>query len=448
MHSNPGPTASTLERCTSDMPATPESDHIREHIVDQLQQFVDTPAQGSSRIACAVIHVRNTRHVRALLGREGASEFMRLLREKLEALVQASGYVSAYSYDHFIVALPRILNTGHAKLAAQKIELLLRNPVAIASQLVEPDFSLGMALLPDHAEDGAQLMTRAEMALLAAEDGGLGHRLFDDELLDELTYSWQFDHELRDAIRGNELATHYQPQVGLMDGRVHGVEALARWEHPVKGFVSPTDFIPAAERAGMIPMLTDAVLKQVMQDFAALKALGVDSVSINLSALDLEDPELAARIEQQFAIWAVPGMSVTFEITESCILQGTEVTRQQLDKLSQLGCDLSIDDFGTGYSSLANFKTVPANEIKIDASFVEDLDTDATNRDIVAIALELGRRFGLRTVAEGVETDAAAAALREMGCELGQGYFYARPLPLHQLRAWCRDRSNEGRPPG
>lgn len=423
------------------MPDPHPTDDGRQQVLQRLQQLLESGTQGASRIACVVIHIRNIRHIRSLIGDAGAETFLQVLREKLNGITRNTQRVIDSGYDHFVLILPGIMNAGHARLAAQKIDLVLRNPAVVGERLIEPEFALGLALLPDHAEDASQLLARAEVALLAAEDAGLTHALFDVSQLTEMTQSWEFDHELRDALHGNALMAYYQPQVDLTNGRIHGVEALARWEHPEKGFISPGEFIPAAERAGLIPRLSDAILKQVLQDHAALMALGIPVVSVNLSALDLEDRELGARVQQQLAIWGVPAHTITFEITESCILQGSDVTRRQIEKLHALGCGLSIDDFGTGYSSLSNFKTIPANEIKIDGSFVGNIESDSTNRDIVAIALELANRFGLKAVAEGVETEAAARVLREMGCGIGQGYLYARPLPLAQLRAWCAERT-------
>ena len=421
------------------MSAPLPSDPTRSQALSRLDELIESAAPGTSRIGCAVVHIRNIRHIRSLFGDAGAAEYLGGLRAKLAGITQDPERLIECSYDHFVLLLPNLMNSGHARMVAQKIDLVMRNPSVVGDQMVAADFALGLALLPDHATDARQLLERAEVALLAAEDAGLTHCLFDPAQLADMTHSWEMDRELREAIGSNSLTVYYQPQLGLDDMRVHGVEALARWEHPDKGFISPAEFIPAAEHSGLITRLTDGIVKHVMQDFARLTSLGVPMVSINLSALDLEDPELAARIQQQMAIWGVPGEQITFEITESCILQGSEVTRGQLDKLHSLGCALSIDDFGTGYSSLANFRTVPASEIKIDGSFVNGIESNDTNRDIVAIALELARRFDLKAVAEGVETEESATILREMGCLIGQGYLYARPLTLSQFENWRGD---------
>jgi len=423
------------------MSAPSPADTTRAHALLRLGELVEAPGQGPARIGCAMVHLRNVRHVRTLIGDAGLQEYLAALRDKLVSVTRDGDRLIECSYDHFVLLLPDIMNTGHLRLVAQKLDLLLRNPIVVGDQMVASDFALGLAMLPDDAEDARQLLERAEVALLAAEQAGLTHCLFDPAQLSEMTQSWELDRELREAIAGNSLMTYYQPQVCLHDGSLHGVEALARWNHPGKGFISPGEFIPAAEKSGLITRLTDVIVKQVMQDFARLTALGIPMVSMNLSALDLEDPELAARIQQQLAIWGVSGEQLTFEITESCILQGSDITRRQLDKLRQLGCALSIDDFGTGYSSLSNFRTVPASEIKIDGSFVDGIEANSTNRDIVAIALELARRFDLKAVAEGVETEEGAKTLREMGCRIGQGYLYARPLALTQLEAWVRERT-------
>ncbi|HDP88976.1 MAG TPA: GGDEF domain-containing protein [Thioalkalivibrio sp.] len=416
--------------------ATPAIDHMRQGAIDALARIIDAAGPDPGRTACVVIHIRNMRKVRGLLGEGGAAAFRDALRRRLERIPASPEHVIDGNDDHFILVLPRVMNTGHAELAAQKIELVLRETSVVEQQPVEADFTLGLALFPDHADEPGQLLARAELALVAAEHADRSRAMFDDALYREMSHSWQFNRELREAIQTNAFTICYQPQVGLADGEIQGVEALVRWEHPLRGVIQPSLFIPVAEQAGLIGRLTDGVLKRVLQDVSTLRKLGIPAVSINLSALDLEDPELAARVGQQLAIWGVPGEHITFEITESSLLEGSEVTRAQLARLHELGCGLSIDDFGTGYSSLANFKTVPASEIKIDGSFVANLETERADRDIVAIALELGRRFGLKTVAEGVETKAAATALAEMGCQIGQGYYFSRPLTLAQLQTW------------
>lgn len=419
------------------MSAVSDLADLRQGTIAALGRIIAAHPPQAGRLACAVIHLRNIRKVRGLLGDQGAAVYRRAVRSQLETIPPDPSLVIDGNDDHIILMLPGVMNAGHAELVAQKIERVLREANDVDAQQAGTEFTLGMALFPDHAEDPAQLLARAELALVAADGADTHWALFDHGLFNALSHSWQFDRELREAIQNNSFTMYYQPQVGLRDGRLHGVEALIRWEHPARGMIQPSLFIPLAERTGLINRLTDGVLRQVMQDVQALRAMAIPSISINLSAMDLEDPELATRVSHQLAIWAVPSKAITFEITESALLEGSETTRRQLEQLHAMGCGLSIDDFGTGYSSLANFRTIPASEIKIDGSFIADLANDRVNRDIVAIALELGRRFGLKTVAEGVETEPTARALIELGCEIGQGYYFARPLRLSHLQEWC-----------
>jgi EAL domain-containing protein (putative c-di-GMP-specific phosphodiesterase class I) len=252
--------------------------------------------------------------------------------------------------------------------------------------------------------------------------------------------------ELRAAIDRGDLVVHYQPKVELGTGLVDSVEALVRWEHPVRGLLPPDEFIALAERTGLIRDLTAWVLATALRQCATWRAEGLDlPVAVNLSPRVLGQTDLVTNVRQALADAAVPAGKLTLEITESAFPENTRTLTSTLDQLGALGVRLSVDDFGTGWSSLSKLKELPVQELKIDRSFVFALVDDATDNSIVRSILDLARSLGLTVVAEGVETEAVRDLLNDLGCALAQGYLFTRPVPGQELTGWILQRERERR---
>jgi EAL domain-containing protein (putative c-di-GMP-specific phosphodiesterase class I) len=250
--------------------------------------------------------------------------------------------------------------------------------------------------------------------------------------------------QLRQALLRHELVVHYQPKADTGSGRVVGLEALVRWRHPELGLVMPDEFIPLAERSGLIRQITDYVLDEVLRQLADWRAADVDvHVAVNLSARDLQDLELPNRVARRLALWGVPGRMLGLEITETGIMEDTDRAVQVLGKLRELHILLAIDDYGTGYSSLTYLSRLPVHEIKIDKSFVQDMVTNWDGAAIVRSTIDLGHNLGLKVVAEGVEDEPTAALLREYGCDFIQGYHISRPAAAAPLGPWLRARAGQ-----
>jgi EAL domain-containing protein (putative c-di-GMP-specific phosphodiesterase class I) len=252
--------------------------------------------------------------------------------------------------------------------------------------------------------------------------------------------------ELRHAIARDELDLHYQPKIDVGSGRAVHAEALVRWRHPVHGNLSPDEFIPLAEQSGNINVITKWVLRKAIGDCGAWNAAGVElTVAVNLSALDLFDPELPTYISGLLSEVGLPPSKLVLEITESAVMKDPAYALRILRDLKSRGVTLAIDDYGTGYSSLAHLKRLPVDELKIDKSFVLNLRNASTD-DIVIVrsTIELGHNMGLRVIAEGVETAEAWDILKSLGCDMAQGYFISRPLPAGEFHAWIRKAQNGG----
>jgi EAL domain-containing protein (putative c-di-GMP-specific phosphodiesterase class I) len=255
--------------------------------------------------------------------------------------------------------------------------------------------------------------------------------------------------KLRDALTSNHLQVHYQPQVNLSTGLVTGAEALARWHDPVTGMVPPVQFIPVAEESGLIRPLTTWLIGQCLQDCARWRRIGLDlDVSINLSALNLLDPDLMTVLKAALQSSDMSPGHVNLEITESCFMTSPERALEVIARIHQAGFKLSIDDFGTGYSSLSYLKNLPINELKIDQSFVRKLLESDGDQAIVSSTIDLAHNFQLTVVAEGIEDPATAAWLKARGCDIGQGYCYAKPMPVDDFVAFVQATGTAKKPLG
>jgi len=287
---------------------------------------------------------------------------------------------------------------------------------------------------PEHGDDVDTLLQRADVAMYLAKEAHAGTALYDSDQDVNDADRLALAAELRRAIEDGQLVLHFQPKAALESGVVVGVEALVRWEHPERGLVPPNDFIPVAERTGLIKPLSRYVLRAALKQCSEWNEQGRDlHVAVNLTIPDLLDLELPDYIAGLLTERGVRADQLQLEITESTILADPFRVREVLTRFNEMGIALAIDDFGTGYSSLAYLKRLPVQTIKIDRSFVMDMCEDESDATIVRSTVDLARNLGLDVVAEGVESQEIWDALRAQGCSLAQGYFISRPLPAHEL---------------
>ena len=283
------------------------------------------------------------------------------------------------------------------------------------------------------------MLSRAELAMYAAKQRRAGAVIYQRELDPESGSSLTLLGELRQAVDQGELRLFLQPKVSLRSGQVVGAEALVRWEHPVRGVLPPRGFVPFAEQTGFVRLLTGWMLEEVTRTARQLCGLGLDlKLSVNLSTRDLMDQGLPERFEALIAQHGVAPDRLVLEITESAIMDDPRRAQMTLERLHGMGLRLSIDDFGTGYASLAYLKALPVDELKIDRSFVQDMDRDGHDAKIVSSTIELAHSIGLTVVAEGVEDEAAWHHLANLGCDEVQVHLVARPMPASEFPAWAR----------
>jgi len=347
--------------------------------------------------------------------------------------------------DEFVLVLPN-RDAAEASVIASRITDALVQPVRIGATQVPMSASMGISLYPDNATDIDTLIQQADAAMYKAKQAGRSTFRFFSADMDRLTEQ-RLEHSaaLRNALANDRLQLHYQPQIRTSDGSIHGVEALARWYDPVLGEVSPSKFIPLAEECGLIEQIGLWSLREACRQMAEWRAAGLDipSVAVNLSPLNFQNETLATVVEGILAEYGLPPEVLMLEITEGAIMNERSVAIETMNAIRKLGVGLSLDDFGTGYSSLSRLAHLPIRELKIDRGFMQDVERDATARAIVTTVVRVGQSLQLTVVAEGVETDGQLNLLTELGCDVVQGYLYARALSPGAFGRWLLDHSAE-----
>jgi diguanylate cyclase (GGDEF)-like protein/PAS domain S-box-containing protein len=376
------------------------------------------------------------KEVNDTMGHQSGDALLQQVAVRLQKSLRESDTVARLGGDEFAVLLPATDEPG-AALTATRIMEEMSQPFVIDGQKFECGGSIGIALYPEHGQDVATLMRRADVAMYAAKRSGSGYTVYSAERDEANAMRLVMTGELRRAIDTGQLLLHYQPKINLKSGEAHEVEALIRWQHPERGFIPPDGFIPLAEETGLVKPLTAWLLSQAVKQHRVWKEAGFDiRISVNFSAKTLHDPELVEMVLALIERTGVEPSSLQVEITESALMMNPERALQTLSQLHTAGIWTSIDDFGTGYSSLGYLKQLPVDEIKIDKSFVMDMASSRDDASIVRSVVTLGHNLGLQVVAEGVENKRTLDMLADMECDLAQGFFLSRPLPAFEISEW------------
>jgi diguanylate cyclase len=387
--------------------------------------------------ALALIDLDRFKEVNDTLGHHYGDQLLVQVGQRLQAALRKVDTVARLGGDEFAVLLPRIETAEGAVTVAKKLQAALEEPFVLEGLNVDVEASIGLALYPEHGSDPEELLQHADIAMYVAKDTHAGFVLFDPSLDQHSPRRLVLLGELRRAIDQHQLLLHYQPKVDAHTSRVLGVEALVRWQHPEHGLLPPGEFIPLAERTGLIGPLTHYVLDAALQQCHQWRQAGHElPVAVNVSARRLLDLDFPDEVAGLLTRWRVPARLLVVEITESTIMADPTHAIQILGRLNEMGVQLSIDDFGTGYSSMAYLKTLPVHELKVDRSFVAQMTSDSRDAVIVHSTIDLGRNLGLRVVAEGVEDSLTLQHLDLLGCHAAQGYHISRPVPAEDLITW------------
>jgi predicted signal transduction protein with EAL and GGDEF domain len=346
--------------------------------------------------------------------------------------------------DEFTIMLTGLSRSESAARVANRILQALSRPLKIDDREYVVTGSMGIAVYPDDGKDVDLLLRNADIAMYAAkEEGRNNYRFFSEEMNTRMLERLAIESDLRKALERDELLLHYQPQVESMTGRVVAFEALVRWNHPQKGMVAPFEFIDIAEESGLIIPLGEWVMRAACEQATKWHRAGFPEirVSVNVASQQLTESDLVATVQKVLTSTGLDGAHLEVELTESSLMSDVETITQTLQKLKDFGLSLAVDDFGTGYSSMNYLKRFPLDALKIDRSFVRDLNLDANDAAIAKAVIALAKALDLSTIAEGVEEEEQLAFLRALGCDLIQGYFFGRPMPADEVLGFLEART-------
>ena len=407
----------------------------RRRVIALLEEAVKVRAPGEI-VAVLLFDIDGLRDVNDALGHDAGDRMVVEVAARLRRLAPAAALVGRASSDEFVIT-QRLADADEAVALATQLRTALREPMELDGITLDVDVAVGIAVHPDHATEAEELLKCAGLAAQSAKHFTVPVHLYQPSLQARSNQRLGLASDLRRALEAGDIQVYYQPKVSLPDRRVVGVECLARWEHPAHGHVAPADFVAIAEHTGQLGSLTEAVLRESLQRAHGWLAGGQPlPVAVNLSARTLLDPTFPNRVEELLTEYDVPASLVTLEITEDGMVGEPERPLATIRRLSELGVRLAVDDFGTGYSSLSYLRRLPVNEVKIDQSFVQGMATDPGDLAIVRAVVGLAHHFGLVSVAEGVESERTVTLLEELGCAVGQGFLFSRPLPYERFSTW------------
>lgn len=404
---------------------------------DRTQQALAYAQTNKRGCALLLIDLDHFKHINDSLGHNAGDQVLKIVAGRLDALFDSGTTLARLGGDEFAVLAENCQQVVQAAALAQRIIDGLREPVLLDSRQLFISASIGISLFPSDALDAQQMLRNADSALFKAKsDGREGYALYTEELTAHAQQRVELVGELRRAIEQEELRVFYQPVHDLYSGRMLGVEALVRWQHPQRGLVSPGEFIPIAEQSGLIADIDAWVLKTACGQMQQWRASGfeLEFVAVNVSSRLFSRNDLHHQVARVLSETGLDPAFLELEVTESAVMEDPEMALEQLHRLRELGLRLAIDDFGTGYSSLLRLKRMPVQKLKIDQGFVAGLPQDEDDAAIVRVIIALGQALGMKVLAEGIETPAQASFLLENHCELGQGYLFGRPQPADELR--------------
>ena len=405
---------------------------------EDVERAIERAEAGGPELSVLLMDLDRFKEINDTLGHHYGDLLLVELARRLESVLRPEESIARLGGDEFGILVPELSDRASDLYSTlERILTALEQPFQVDGLPLHVESSIGVARFPAHGRDVDLLLQRADVAMYLAKGVGTPHAIYTPELDHHDTASLTLLSELPRAMRDHELVLHYQPTLDVETGTIARVEALIRWQHPSRGLIPPADFVPAAEKTGLIQGLTLYVLDEALGQLVRWAEDGLSiAVAVNLSTRNLQDPALPGQVAGLLRKWRLPGERLTFEITESAIISDPAGTKDVIRRLKELGVGIAIDDFGTGYTSLAYLARLAITQLKIDRSFVMNMDTNADDAAIVRSIITLGHDLNLEVVAEGVESDEAFDSLSRLGCDTVQGFWLSRPLPPEQVRAW------------
>lgn len=398
---------------------------------DRLRQSLHSAERNQELIGVAIINIDGFSRINESLSYAAGDHLIRLVAARLQRTLRKSDSIARIAGDEFAIVLERLEHFYSGSAVAEKLLDLFQTPFALAKESVSISASLGLACYPEQAKTAEELFKFANRAMVKAKaDHGNSFRFYNQEMNSVLTTTLKLEAEFRHAIRGNQLRLHYQPRIDIANNEIIGMECLVRWQHPEKGLLPPGAFIELAERTGMIVPMGYWVIDQACRDLARIQEKGYTDLTcgVNLSFRQFQDKKLTETLFRIIYNSGVNSADLEFELTESSMMHDLEHTRQCLESMSQIGMAFSLDDFGTGFSSFSTLQKLPISTLKIDKSFVQEIEQSEDSRVIVNAIINLAHNLQMNVVAEGVEDEIQLAFLQYHQCDQVQGYYFGRPV--------------------
>jgi diguanylate cyclase len=418
----------------------------RRHLVDRLRGAIESAASNQAELALLLIDLDGFKELNDTLGHHAGDEVLRQIGPRLKHILRADDTLARLGGDEFAVVLAPG-DEATASAAGLRLRAALERPFEVGDIRVHIDASVGIALFPEHAGDALGLLQRADVAMYEAKRMRTGHEVYLPSRDRHSRQRLRLVGELHGALETGQLVLHYQPKVDLRTGAVSGLEALVRWQHPERGLLGPGHFLPLVEQSGLTRALTSFVIDRALTELAQLRATGLDlDVAVNLGPADLLDLGLPSEVERLLQLHRCAPERLQLEVSEDVVMADVDRTVDVLRGLRAIGVRTALDDFGAGHAALGQLKQLDVDTLKIDCAFVMRLVQDERDAAIVQSLVDLGRRLGLRVVAEGVETRAAWDLLARWSCDEAQGHLLARPMPADELAAWLREPARQAVP--
>ena len=406
-------------------------------LFEALEKSIATAREQRGVLALMLMDLDRFKEVNDTFGHHFGDALLKQVAFRLQNQLRDHDIVARLGGDEFAVVLPRGIDAQFVALTARRILNTLEQPFVIEGQVLEVGASIGIALYPEHGGDARTLLRRADVAMYAAKQKQSGYSFHREDVESRTPDQLSLVVELRGAIEREELELHFQPKLHLRSGIMTRAEVLLRWNHPKRGHLGPSHFVPLAERTGLIRQVTDWLLDRALAQCRKWQDAGAPiHLAVNISAKSLLDQSLPKKVQEALDRWGVDPRFLKIEITESSIMADPAHALAILSMLQSMGVRLSVDDFGTGYSSLTHLRELPIDEIKIDKSFVIGMTTNEADASIVRTVIDLGHNLGKQVCAEGVENEETWQMLRALGCDLAQGFWIARPMPADSLMQW------------
>lgn len=403
---------------------------------DRLAQAIHMMKRAEGKLAVLLLDLDRFKEINDTLGHHVGDQLLKLVAERLEKIIRVSDTVARLGGDEFAI-IAASTNHEDATNLAEKIISKLKDAFTIDHQNLYIGASIGVSIYPDNGTDNHTLLRHADTAMYVAKYNNLGAVLYDESQDRNTPDNLSLVNDLRNAIElDHGMKLFYQPQLDLLSLEVVQIEALLRWEHPLKGYIPPEEIINLAEQTGVIHELTSWILNTAIKDYMLHVFEKNIRLSINLSALNLQDPDLLPTIKRLLASHKMPAYMLTLEVTETTMMQDPVRARNVLEELNAMGIVLAIDDYGTGFSSLGYLKLLPMHELKIDKSFIFEMLEDENDAIIVKSTIELAHNLGFKVIAEGVENNETLLELKSQKCDYIQGYYLSKPLSMNQFLDW------------